>query len=109
MAKRTKKSPDFFEDSPFDPVSAATGTTPKARSGSASNDLKPQKRKVGFYLSATVLERFNRSFYELKLQGQSIENKSALLEAVLDFALDDIDRGGESCILRSIAKRYSPV
>ncbi len=105
MAKRTKKSPDFFEDNPFDPVSAATGTAPKARSGSAGKDSKPPKRKVGFYLSANVLERFNRSFYELKLQGQSIENKSALLEVVLDFALDDIDRAEESCILRSIEKR----
>ena len=106
MAKRTKKSPEFFEDNPFDPVNAATGTVPKTRSGSVGRDPRPPKRKVGFYLSATVLERFNRSFYELKLQGQSIENKSALIEAVLDFALDDIERGGESRILKRLEKRY---
>lgn len=106
MAKRTKKSPDFFEDNPFDPVNAATGTVPKTRSGPAGRGPRLQKRKVGFYLSATLLERFNRSFYELKLQGQSIENKSALLEAVLDFALDDIDRGDNSHILKSLEKRY---
>ena len=45
-----------------------------------------------------ILERFNRNFYELKLQGRSVENKSALLEAVIDFALDDIDQGADSRI-----------
>jgi hypothetical protein len=104
MAKRKKKSADFFEDSPFDPVSAATGVVRKPGAGSAGKIPGPQKRKVGFYLSTRVLDRFNRSFYELKLKGQAIENKSALLEAVLDYALDDIDRGCESCILRNIAK-----
>lgn len=106
MAKRTKKSTDFFEDNPFDPVNAATGTASKLRSGKAGREPRPQKRKVGFYLAETMLERFNRSFYELKLKGQSIENKSALLEAVLEFALDDIDRGNDSRILRSLEKRY---
>jgi hypothetical protein len=105
MAKRTKKSPEFFEDNPFDPVSAATGTASKTPSGPAGRVLGPLKRKVGFYLSVTLLERFNRSFYELKLQGRSIENKSAFLEAVLDYALDDIDRGDESRILSNLAKK----
>ena len=106
MAKRTKKSPDFFEHNPFDPVNAATGTAHKTRSGEANRGPRPQKRKVGFYISAKMLERFNRSFYELKLKGQSIENKSALLEAVLEFALDDIDRGDDSQILKGFQSRY---
>ena len=106
MAKRTKKSPDFFEQNPFDPVNAATGTAHKTRSGVANRGPRPQKRKVGFYISAKMLERFNRSFYELKLKGQSIENKSALLEAVLEYALDDIDRGDDSQILRGFQSRY---
>lgn len=106
MVKRKKKSADFFEDSPFDPVSAATGAALKPDSGPTRKEAGPQKRKVGFYLSTRVLDRFNRSFYELKLKGQSIENKSALLEAVLDYALDDIARGCESRILRNMEKRY---
>ena len=104
MANRKKKSPEFFEDHPFDPVSAATGAVSRAGSGPAVRNSGKQKRKVGFYLSTSVVERFNRSFYELKLQGKSIENKSALLEAVLDFALDDIDRGAESRILTSLGE-----
>jgi hypothetical protein len=106
MAKRMKKSPDFFEHNPLDPVNAATGTADKPRSRTANSGLKPQKRKVGFYLSESLLERFNRSFYELKLKGQSIENKSALLEAVLEFALDDIDRGDDSHIIKGFQRRY---
>ena len=106
MAKRTKKSPDFFEHNPFDPVNAATGATHNPRSGVAKRGSRPQKRKVGFYISVSLLERFNRSFYELKLKGQSIENKSALLEAVLEFALNDLDRGDDSHIIKSFQTRY---
>ena len=87
MAKRTKKSPDFFEHNPFDPVNAATGTAHNPRSGVAKRGSRPQKRKVGFYISVSLLERFNRSFYELKLKGQSIENKSALLKRFLNSRL----------------------
>ncbi|MFZ0614196.1 MAG: hypothetical protein WAM73_18280 [Desulfobacterales bacterium] len=101
MARKTRKSPEFFEENPFDPVDAAIGDTQKPRS-TDPRGAAPEKRKAGFYLSARILERFNRNFYELKLQGRPVENKSALLEAVIDFALDDIERAGESLILKRL-------
>jgi hypothetical protein len=79
------KSPDFFEDHGPDPVTAATGTGKSAR--------QVPKKKAGFYLSLTLLERFNRRYHQMKLDGIPIENKSALLEMALSFALDDLDRG----------------
>ena len=102
MAKKTKKSPDFFEENPFDPVSAAIGDGQKLRPVAAGKSAAGEKRKAGFYLSTRILERFNRNFYELKLQGRPIDNKSALLEAVIDFALDDIERAAESRILKRL-------
>jgi hypothetical protein len=58
------------------------------------------KKKAGFYLSADILNRFNLKFYELKLSGVAIDNKSNLLELMLGFALDDMDKGEQSRILR---------
>jgi hypothetical protein len=79
------KSPDFFEDHGTDPVAAATGTGKSVR--------QVPKKKAGFYLSLTLLERFNRRYHQMKLDGLPIENKSALLEMALSFALDDLDKG----------------
>lgn len=79
------KSPDFFEDHGTDPVAAATGADKSAR--------QVPKKKAGFYLSVTLLERFNRRYHQMKLDGVPIENKSALLEMSLSFALDDLDKG----------------
>ena len=119
MADHRKETPDFFKDNALDPVDAATGYPIRSqravseRSRSSTEDTPgkpgdravslPSKKKAGFYLSSEILERFNLKFYELKLAGVTIENKSNLMELVLAFALDDIDKGRESCILKRIA------
>ena len=94
MMPDPKDLPDFFDTNPVDPVRSATGS-----------NKTPQpvpKKKAGFYLSLQIIERFERKFHELKLAGASIENKSALLESALGFALDDLDRGEESIILKRL-------
>ncbi len=96
-ASDNKTIPDFFDEDPMDPVSVATGrTVPKAA---------VLKRKVGFYFSETLLDRFTRKFHQLKLDGVPIENKSALAEMALHFALDDMDRGDASLLLKGFKKR----
>jgi hypothetical protein len=65
----------------------------------------PKCPKAGFYLSDGLLGRFNTRFYELKFAGAPVENKSALLEEALAFALEDLDRGADSRILRSFLVR----
>ncbi len=89
---RSKEDPrsDLFEDSPVDPMTTATG--PAAR---GPNRLPP-KRKVGFYISTDLLDRFERRFYELKLSGVRIANKSALIEMAIEMALEDMDLGAAS-------------
>ncbi|MFH1984881.1 MAG: hypothetical protein ABIL58_23825 [Pseudomonadota bacterium] len=94
-------APDFFESSPIDPVITASGGT--ARSGPGRPPSPVPKKKAGFYLSKDILDRFDRTFYTLKLAGHTIENKSALLEAALVFALDDVDRKDASEILGRLA------
>ena len=84
-ASEQNKSPDFFEDHGLDPVTTATGKD------HAPNQTS--KKKAGFYLSVELLDRFNRRFHQMKLDGIPIENKSALLELALSFALDDLDQG----------------
>lgn len=91
MANDPKTPPDFFEPSPLDPIQLATG-------GHAPGTTIP-KKKAGFYLSLDVLTRFERKFYELKLAGAPVGNKSSLLEAALNFALDDLDRNPQSRVL----------
>ena len=91
------KSPDFFEDHTFDPVSTATRHQGLSKSAT--------KKKAGFYLSKTILERFNRLFHQLKLDGLPIENRSALLETALTFAMDDLDKGEHSELLQAYKNR----
>lgn len=91
MARNPKNPPDFFEPSPLDPIRSATGGAPPV-------SVIP-KKKAGFYLSIDVLQRFERKFYELKLAGAPVGNKSSLLEAALNFALDDLDRDPQSRVL----------
>jgi len=89
-----KDLPDFFENSAVDPVRSATGK-PQTRTPTP-------KKKAGFYLSLQLIERFDRKFHELKLAGAAIDNKSNLLEAALAFALDDLDRGEGSQVLKRL-------
>ena len=119
MAASKNKTPDFFKDESFDPMEVATGP---GRSGEDSEEsthseagkgLIPKtgagqaaaKKKAGFYISVDLLDRFSRKFYELKLAGIAIENKSALLELALSFALDDLDKGPKSRLLQVIKDR----
>jgi hypothetical protein len=107
MPTRRNQTPDLFADHLPDPVDAAihrrgapgTRQPPGRR---AVGTAPESKRKAGFYLSDELLGRFNTRFYELKLAGVAVENKSALLEAALAYALDDLDRGPESRILKRI-------
>ncbi len=110
MTTRHNQTPDLFADHLPDPVGAATGgrRRPEDRrpQGRRAGGAAPEaKRKAGFYLSDDLLNRFNTRFYELKLAGAPVENKSALLEAALAFALEDLDRGADSRILRSFQAR----
>ena len=89
-ASEQNKSPDFFEDHDLDPLTAAAGRS------AFSEKPTPPKKKAGFYLSEPLLERFNRRFHQMKLDGVSIGNKSAMVELSLAFALDDLDRGEQS-------------
>ena len=98
MPSRRKTEPDLFEDGLPDPVEAAIGR------GRGAPAAAGAKRKAGFYLTGDTLDRFDTKYYELKLAGAAVDNKSALLEAALSFALDDLDRGSESRILKAHIK-----
>jgi hypothetical protein len=80
--------------------------SPSGRAGrvKSKKNAADTKRKAGFYLSVDILNRFNRKFHELKLVGVAIENKSALLELALSFALDDMDRSHESRLLSHLMR-----
>lgn len=94
MVLKKSNSRDFFEDHWLDPVDTAVGSRPL--------EAVIRKKKAGFYISEELLERFTRKFYELKLAGAAIENKSALLEMALAFALDDLDKDEESDLLQAL-------
>ncbi len=96
-ASDNKTIPDFFDETRMDPVSVATGR-------SASKRVVP-KRKAGFYFSEVLLDRFTRRFHQLKLDGVPIKNKSALAEMALHFALDDLDQGDASQLLKRLENR----
>ena len=122
MAASKNKTPDFFKDESFDPVEVATGQSGQVGPGNSGQNSEkpaplypgksvgpktrtgqtPNKKKAGFYVSVDLLDRFTRKFYELKLAGAAIENKSALLELALSFALDDLDKGAKSQVLKVV-------
>jgi hypothetical protein len=110
MASSKNKIPDFFDEDELDPVETATGLAQPAvpdkaasPAAAASPGQTTAKKKAGFYLSVDLLNRFAHKFHELKLSGAAIENKSTLLEAALGYALDDMDKGEESQVLRKLA------
>ena len=109
MTTGRNKLPDFFREGGIDPIESATGKRqPRTedKDGSAGKDAKsgmPPKKKAGFYLSMEILDRFTRKFYELKLAGIPIDNKSSLLELALGFALDDLDKGARSRVLQRLS------
>ncbi len=94
MASDSKPIPDFFDEDGMDPVTAATG-------GRVHRSTVP-KRKVGFYFSERLLQRFNRTFHQLKLDNVAIDNKSALAEMAIEYALDDLDRKADSQLLKRL-------
>jgi hypothetical protein len=118
MTSSKKNMPDFFEDNSYDPMKIATGYADSSPSGkpepSSESDARlvqprgkftanpVQKKKVGFYLSADILDRFTRKVHELKLAGAAVDNKSTLLELTLAFALDDLDQGTRSRIQKTL-------
>ena len=110
MATGRIKLPDFFSEEGIDPVESATGNKQpltEDKNASSGKDAKSglkAKKKAGFYLSMDILERFTLKFHELKLAGIAIDNKSTLLELALEFALDDLDKGGESRVLQRLRR-----
>jgi hypothetical protein len=91
------KFPDFFEDGDPDPVSSVMRGEPAEKA--------VPKKKAGFYLSEVLIGRFNRHFHQMKLAGAPIENKSALLEMALLFALEDLDKGKDSILLKTMQRK----
>ena len=112
MAARSKNTPDLFADTALDPVESATGyekpltkspgTGPLSGTSPGLAGNATSKKKAGFYLSVDVLQRFTLKFHELKLAGVAIDNKSTLLELALSFALDDMDKGKNSRVLKKL-------
>jgi hypothetical protein len=112
MAARRKNTPDLFAETPLDAVESATGygtpASPPPNPGPLSTspagrpDSPSSKKKAGFYLSVDVLQRFTLKFHELKLAGVAVDNKSTLLELALSYALDDMDKGSRSRVLRKL-------
>jgi hypothetical protein len=100
-ASETKTHPDFFEEHTLDPVTTAARTTAARTSAKGAHTAVP-KKKAGFYLPAELLTRFDRQFHQLKIDGVPVENKSALLELVLEYALADLEREGRSVLLRKL-------
>ncbi len=102
MEANKNATPEFYDEDPFDPVSTAIGSN---RILNKQKKKTVDKKKAGFYLSNQILDRFNRKFHELKLDGVNIENKSVLVEAAIKFTLDDIDKGDDSIVLNMLAGR----
>jgi hypothetical protein len=95
--------PDFFEENSLDPVLAAKGGSAAGKPEKGGGPAVP-KKKAGFYLSEALLARFDRQFHQLKIDGVPVENKSALLELALEYALADLAREEESELLRKLSQ-----
>lgn len=114
-SKDRLETPDFFGDDDLDPVLTATNAakggqkkvrrTKEEQKNIRTEKAKPaaavSKKKAGYYLGIELLSQLDRKFLELKLQGKSIENKSALMETIIKFGLLDIEKGEDSLILKN--------
>lgn len=84
------QTPDFFPETNFDPLIAAV------RGETKDTD----KKKAGFYLSYGLLERFDKTFYTLKIEGLGVENKSVFVEKLISYALDILEQDGFEKVLK---------
>ena len=105
MPTGKKNMPDLFAEEELDPVRVASGATAGPQRPGREVSGRGGKKKAGFYLPREILDRFTFKFYELKLAGAPVENKSALLEMCLAFALDELDRGAKSRLLQLMQAR----
>lgn len=80
---------DFFPETGFDPLIAAV----------RGENRDTDKKKVGFYISLKLLERFDKTFYTLKIDGR-VDNKSAFVEKLLAYALDVLEQDGLEKIVK---------
>ncbi|MBT8342336.1 MAG: hypothetical protein HKP58_01220 [Desulfatitalea sp.] len=87
--------PDLFDDA--DPLSAAMGKTSAQAKKKASTEPQSDttteaqiKRKVSYYFGIDTIEKFDDIYHTLKKERLPIKNKSALMEALVNFALEDI-------------------
>lgn len=104
-ASETNTPPDFFEEHSLDPVTTAARTTAARTTAARTPGRAPAavpKKKAGFYLSEALLTRFDRQFHQLKIDGVPVENKSALVELALEYALADLAREAGSVLLRKL-------
>jgi hypothetical protein len=93
MAEGKKRVPNLFDDA--DPVEAAMGQpTPKIHSDSIESQRHTPteviKKKVSYYFGIDTIEKFDDVYHTLKKEKVPIKNKSALMEALVNFALEDI-------------------
>lgn len=108
MASEKTNSVDFFDDNAFDPVRTAIGGDDSQNTDAPSLKkvaVTSPKKKAGFYLSIDMLDRFNRKFHELMLAGSNLDNKSTFVEALLTYALDELDRGDNGGVLKTLQSK----
>lgn len=107
MASEKTNSIDFFDDNTFDPVRTAIGGDDSQNTDASLKKVAvtPPKKKAGFYLSIDMLDRFNRKFHELMLAGSNVDNKSTFIEALLTYALDELDQGDNGGVLKTLQSK----
>lgn len=87
--KKENRAADFFPDD-FDPLIAAV------RGETKDTD----KKKAGFYLSHGLLERFDKIFYTLKIEGKEVDNKSVFVENLINYALNVLENEGFEKVIK---------
>ena len=119
-----KQTPSFFdEDEALDPVKAAT-FSPKGRAHKEKNEgelddtsIEPnthsakkiskieKKKKAGYYFKPSNINRFEKAFLEIQLNGHWKGRQSEFMEAILEFGLVDLESGDQSEILKKLKNK----
>lgn len=105
MAKKKEKSMLFDDAGILGTGFDSDAVNPDPVAAALEDGRPPAKVKAGYYLPATLLERFDETYLTLRLKKEPVESKSQLVELAFELLLADLEAGENSTVLHRLRGR----
>jgi hypothetical protein len=101
-----KETPSFFDDDGgFDPIAVASKSPKKTRQkpqappkpiktsteAQKHRAVDKKKKKVGYYFKPSNIERYEKQFLQIQLDGHWKGKTSTFIETIVEYGLEDLE------------------